>query len=199
MSDVFVRSWRILAVHGAIAVVFGVLAFIWPGLTLLVLVSLFAAYALLSGAVYLVGAFRHRRDSSDWWLLLLIGLAGLGAGVIAIVHPGLTALVLVLLMGANALVTGVLQIVAALRLRLVMRNEWLLVLSGIVSILFGILVFLFPAAGALALVWLISFHAVFTGAILLSLAFRLRKLSAPGTSRSERRVTPDRRVTPAHS
>ncbi|MGE5491546.1 MAG: HdeD family acid-resistance protein [Actinomycetota bacterium] len=199
MNDLFARSWWILGAHGAIAVAFGVLAILWPGITLLALVALFAAYALVSGVVYVTGALRYRQADNDWWLLLLIGLIGIGASVIAVLHPDLTALVLVLLMGANALVVGMLEIVSAIRLRRLIRNEWLMILSGAVSILFGILVFLFPAAGALAMIWLISLYAVLTGALLLGLAFRLRKLVQPGAGRDERRITPDRRISPAHS
>lgn len=118
-----------------------------------------------------------------WWLILLLGLVSIGAGVIAILHPGITALFLVLVMGANALITGVLEIVAAIRLRKEIRGEWLLILTGIVSIAIGALVFLFPGAGALALVWLISFYAAFTGALLLALAFRARSWAKASAGR----------------
>lgn len=117
---------------------------------------------------------RHRHSDEKWWLILLLGLVSLGAGVSAILLPGLTALVLVLVMGANALVTGVLDIAVAIRLRKAIRGEWLLILSGSASLVFGVLVFLFPGAGALALVWLIRVHAIVTGVLLLALAFRVR-------------------------
>jgi uncharacterized membrane protein HdeD (DUF308 family) len=143
---------------------------------------------------------QHRKTNEDWWLLLLLGLVSIGAGVIAIVQPSVTALVLVLLMAANALVTGVLDIVMAVRLRKVMRDEWMLVLSGAASIVFGIAVFLFPTAGALALVWLISLYAVVTGVLLLAVAFRVRKQAMPATARmggqQDRRILGDRRVHP---
>lgn len=200
MNEIYSRSWWILALRGAIAILFGVLALFWPGLTLLGLVALFAAYALIGGAISVVGAARNRKKDDDWWWPFLLGLVSIGAGVIAVVHPGLTVLVLVLLIGANALITGVLDIVAAIRLRRTMRNEWLLALSGVASVLFGILVFLFPQAGALAVIWLISLYALITGALLLALGFRMRSVGAR-TEGTERRVTPDRRVspTPAHS
>jgi uncharacterized membrane protein HdeD (DUF308 family) len=174
MDELLLRSWWMLALRGVIALLFGVLALVWPGLTLLWLVALFAAYALLGGAASVIGAVRHRQSDEKWWLILLLGLVSIGAGVSAILLPGLIALVLVLVMGANALVTGVLDIAVAIRLRKAIRGEWLLILSGIISIVFGVLVFLFPGAGALALVWLISVHAIFTGALLLALAFRVR-------------------------
>jgi uncharacterized membrane protein HdeD (DUF308 family) len=172
MDALLSRSWWVLALRGIAGIAFGILALVWPGLTLLVLVALFAAYALISGGATVVGAFKARKDEDRWWLWLLLGLVSLGAGVIAIVHPDLTALVLVLLMGANAIVTGVLDIAVAVRLPF---GRWFLVAAGIVSIAFGVLVFLFPAAGALALVWLISFYAIVTGILLLVLAWRVRK------------------------
>jgi uncharacterized membrane protein HdeD (DUF308 family) len=196
MNDTLMRSWWILALRGAIAIAFGVLALVWPNITLLVLVALFAAYALLSGAVSVVGAVRNRKRDDNWWVPLLLGLISIGAGIIAVIHPALTALVLVLVMGANALVTGVLDIVAAMRLRKSMKNEWLLVLAGIVSIAFGVLVFLYPEAGALALIWLISFYAVLSGILLLTVAVRVRARTRETEPGAERRVTPDRRTTP---
>jgi uncharacterized membrane protein HdeD (DUF308 family) len=198
MNEALVRSWWILALRGVIAIVFGVLAVSWPGITLMALVALFAVYALLSGAVSVIGAVRNRSRDDNWWLLLLVGLVSIGAGVVAIVHPGLTALVLVLVMGANALVTGVLDIAAAIRLRKSMRGEWLMILNGVASIVFGILVFLFPGAGALALVWLISLYALITGVLMLALSLRLRTKATPSAGEADRRVTPDRRVSPAH-
>ena len=174
MDELLLRLWWMLALRGVIALLFGVLALVWPGLTLLWLVALFAAYALLGGAASVIGAVRHRHSDEKWWLILLLGLVSIGAGVSTILYPGLTALVLVLVMGANALVTGVLDIAVAIRLRKAMRGEWLLIVTGIISIVFGVLVFLFPGAGALALAWLISVHAIVTGVLLLALAFRVR-------------------------
>jgi len=147
MHELLLQSWWMLALRGAIALLFGVLALVWPGLTLLWLVALFAAYALLGGVASVIGAVSHRQSDEEWWLILLLGLVSIGAGVIAILHPGLTALVLVLVMGANALVTGVLDIAVAIRLCKAMQGEWLLILTGIISLVFGVLVFLFPGAG----------------------------------------------------
>jgi len=187
MHELLLRSWWMLALRGVIALLFGILTFVWPGLTLLWLVALFAAYALLGGVVSVIGAVRHRQSDEKWWLILLLGLVSIAAGVIAVVYPDLTALMLVLVMGANALITGVLDIAVVIRLRKAMRGEWLLILSGIASIVFGVLVFLFPGAGALALVWLISAYAIVTGVLLLALAFRIRALAKAvglGTSRT---------------
>jgi uncharacterized membrane protein HdeD (DUF308 family) len=111
----------------------------------------------------------------------------------------LTALVLVLLIGANALITGMLDIVAAIRLRRSIRGEWLLVLNGVASVVFGVLIFLFPAAGAVAVVWLISFYALITGALLLALGLRMRAMTRARVGAEDRRITPDRRVSGIHA
>jgi uncharacterized membrane protein HdeD (DUF308 family) len=198
MTDSLMKSWWILALRGVFAILFGVLAFFWPGITLLTLVALFAAYALLGGVASIVGAIANRRRDDDWWMPLLIGLVGVGAAIISVIEPGLTALVFVLLVGAHALVTGVLDIAFAIRLRKIIHGEWLLILSGIASIVFGALVFLFPSAGALALIWLISLYAVLTGALMLALSLRLRA-RVTDANRTERRTTPDRRMRTAHS
>jgi uncharacterized membrane protein HdeD (DUF308 family) len=175
MAVTLSRNWWTFALRGVVAIVFGVLALAWPAITLLALVALFAAFALINGAASAAGALQNRSGDEHWWLGLLLGLASLGAGVIAIVSPGLTALVLVLLMGANAIVTGVLDIALAIRLRRAIRGEWVLFLAGLVSIVFGVLVFLYPGAGALALVWLISVYAIASGVLLLAAALRLRR------------------------
>jgi uncharacterized membrane protein HdeD (DUF308 family) len=161
-----------LMLRGAIAIAFGVLAVLWPGLTLLVLVGLFAAYALLGGVVSIAAALRMRPAERKWWLPLLLGLISVAAGIYAMLAPSVTALVLVLLMAANAILTGVLDIAMAVRLRRRLRGHWLLLLGGVVSILFGVLVVAAPGAGALALVWLISFYAILNGVLLFGLGLR---------------------------
>jgi uncharacterized membrane protein HdeD (DUF308 family) len=164
-------AWMLM-LRGAIGIAFGVLAVLWPGLTLLVLVGLFAAYALLGGIVSIATAFRIQPSEGKWWLPLLLGVISVAAGIYAVFAPSVTALVLVLLMATNAILTGVLDIAMAVRLRRVLRGHWLLLLGGAVSILFGVLVIAAPGAGALALVWLISFYAILTGALLFGLGLR---------------------------
>lgn len=176
-------SARMLLLRGIVAILFGILAAAWPGLTLIWLVALFAVYAIVLGVVSVAGAIRVRRSDSSWWLPLLIGIVSIVAGVYAIAYPGVTTLVLVLVMGVNALLTGALDIALAIRLRRVLRGQWLMVASGIVSILFGILVIAAPGAGALALVWLISLHAIVTGALLLALGLRTRRALQTGEAR----------------
>jgi uncharacterized membrane protein HdeD (DUF308 family) len=175
MDELLRDSWWMLALQGVLALTFGILAILWPGATLLVLVAFFAAWMFLGGGSSVYAAIKHRNTDKGWWLVLLLGLVSVAAGVIAVLNPDITILVLVLVMGANALVTGILEIVMAIRLRKSIQREWLLAFAGAVSVIFGILVFLFPAAGALAMVWLVSFYAVFTGVLLVTLAFRARK------------------------
>jgi len=144
-----------------------------------VLVAFFAAYAFVVAAVYIAAAVKNRNIDKGWWLVLLLGLVALAAGALTVFYPLVTAVVLVLLMGANAFVSGILDLAIAIRLRRELRNKGLLVFSGIVSIIFGLLVMLYPGAGALALVWLVSFHAIVTAMLLLSIAFALRRDNKP--------------------
>jgi uncharacterized membrane protein HdeD (DUF308 family) len=200
MNNFYLRSWWVPALRGIFGILFGVLALMWPGLTLLTLVALFGAYALLGGIASVIGAIGHRRVDEDWWLPLLLGLVSIGAAIVAVVNPVLTTLVLVMVIAANALVTGVLDIVAAVRLRRELHGEWLLALSGIASVVFGALVFMYPLAGAIALVWMVSVYAIVTGVLLVALAVRLRAhVTRPRAGPSvERRVQPDRRMAAAH-
>lgn len=197
MESFFVRSWWVPALRGLAGILFGVLALAWPRLTLVSLIILFAAYALVAGVASVAGALRHRRTEDEWWVAMLLGLVSIGAGTVAVINPTLTALVLVLVMGANALVSGVLDIFAAIQLRRMVEGEWLLVLSGLASMAFGAIVFVHPGAGALALVWLVSVYAIVSGALLLGLALRMRAHGAARRPSEERRILPDRRIAPA--
>lgn len=198
MNDMLCRSWWMPAMRGVIAIAFGTIALFWPGLTLLGLVSLFAAYALLGGGISMAAAVRYRKTHDDWWMPLLLGAAAIGAAVIALIHPALSIMVLVMLIGANALVSGVLDVAMAIRLRKTLQHEWLLALNGAAAIVFGVLAFLFPGAGALAIVWMISIYALATGVLLLALAVRLRASASTRKVQTERRVLPDRRMAHAH-
>jgi uncharacterized membrane protein HdeD (DUF308 family) len=171
------RTWWMLAVRGVAAVIFGLLALIWPQITLLALVLVFGAYALVDGAFSLVAAARGRElaGGSRGWLLLE-GLLGVAAGIVAIVWPDITALALLWVIAAWAVVTGVLEIVAAIRLRRVLDNEWLLIVAGALSVVFGLILIIWPGSGAIGLVWLIGIYAIAFGIVLLGLALRLRGL-----------------------
>lgn len=159
-----------LAVRGIAAILFGVLAWAWPSITLLALVVLFGAYALVDGVFAFIGSLVHRKVLKDWWLVLLVAVASVLAGLMTFFRPGITALVLLFFIAARALVVGGLEIAAAIEYRHEIRHEWLLALSGIVSVLFGILVMVYPLEGALTVIWLIGAYAVVVGALQLAFA-----------------------------
>ena len=152
------------------------MAFAWPGITLGALVLLYGAYAFADGVLAITAALVGRTVGVPWWALLIAGLAGIGVGIITLLWPGITALVLLYLIAFWAVVTGVFEIVAAIRLRKEIRGEWLLALSGVLSVLFGVALIVSPGAGALAVVWLIGAYAIVFGALMIALALRLRSL-----------------------
>ena len=172
--DTFRLNWWLLALRGLIAVVFGVLAFMWPGATLITLVWLFGVFAMVNGILSLVLAAKTPKGYPRVGSLILGGLLGILAGFLAFVMPGITALGLLILIAAWAIVTGVMELVAAVRLRKIITNEWLLILAAIASVAFGVILLLQPAAGALALIWLIGAWALVFGILLMILAFRMR-------------------------
>ena len=181
MLIVLARSWQSLALRGLAAVLFGLLTLVWPDVTLLVLVTLFGAYALVDGVAALVAAFRGPPEArAHRGTLVLEGLLSVAAGIVAFVWPDITALALLYLIAAWAVVTGILEIVAAVALRRELENEWFLGLMGAASVLFGVLLFARPGAGALTVTWLIGAYAVAFGALLLALAWRLRRETQPG-------------------
>jgi uncharacterized membrane protein HdeD (DUF308 family) len=173
---VLVGNWWTFILRGIIAILFGLLVFIRPGMALLTLVFLFGFYAIADGVFNLIAAFRRTSvDQQPWWALLLEGIVSIIAGMVALFIPGLTALVLLYIIAAWAVVTGALEIAAAIRLRRQINHEWLLALAGVLSIAFGVLIALFPGAGALAvLVWIGAYSIVF-GIMLIALGMRLRK------------------------
>ena len=165
-------GWWTLAVRGVAAIVFGVLTFLSPLTSMLALILLFGAYAIVDGVVNLWSAVRGRGRAWGW--LVFEGLVSVGAGVVAFAWPGLTALALVTLIAAWSIITGVAEIAAAIRLRKAIRNEWLFALSGGLSILFGAVLFVFPLAGSVVLTIWIGAYAVVFGGVLIALAFKLR-------------------------
>lgn len=170
------RRWWVFLVRGLLAILFGIFAFLMPGVTLLSLVFIFGVYALIDGIASIVLGLAGRTESRSWWAMMLVGIIGIGAGIAAFVWPGITAIVLLSIIAAWSVVRGIFEVIAAIKLREVIEGEWFLGLAGLMSILFGVLLVLWPQAGAVAVVWIIGFYALLFGVIHLALAFRLRRL-----------------------
>jgi uncharacterized membrane protein HdeD (DUF308 family) len=169
-------NWWTFVLRGVFALLFGVIAFVYPGLTILSLTYVFGFYALLDGIFALVAAWNNR-SSDRWWVLLLEGLLSLAAGVIAFVSPGITALALLAVIAVWAILTGILEIVAAIQLRREIENEWWLGLAGLASVVFGVLLMVWPGSGLVTISWLIGFYAIVFGISMLILGFRLQGLN----------------------
>jgi uncharacterized membrane protein HdeD (DUF308 family) len=163
------RRWWMLLIRGICAVAFGLLAFAWPDLTLIILTALFAGYALVDGIFALVAGIHAR-----WWSLSLLGLLGIFAGLCAFFYPGLTALTLLFIIAAWSIARGIMEIAVAIQLRKVIQNEWALIFAGALSVAFGCLLFARPGAGALAVIWLIGGYALVIGVLLITVAFRVK-------------------------
>jgi uncharacterized membrane protein HdeD (DUF308 family) len=174
MVPLLATSWWSLLIRGLLAIIVGLIAFVFPGITLGALVILFGAYALLDGILGIVGAVRATRAHERWGWLLFEGIAGIVAATITILWPAITALALVYVIGAWALVTGALEIAAAIQLRRYIPGEWLLIVSGFASIVFGIFVMTVPLAGALAIALCVGVYTMFFGVLMVGLGIRLR-------------------------
>ncbi len=179
----FAGYWWLFAVRGVIAIIFGIIALAWPKITLFALVALFGAYVIVDGFFSLVHAFRG--EGGVRWSLLVWGLLSIAAGVVVLVWPGITAVVLIYLIGFWAIFTGFVEVMAAVVFRRELTNEWALALGGVLSVAVGVFMVLAPGSGALALVWLIGAYAIVFGIILVMAGLTLRRLSpevAPSTT-----------------
>jgi uncharacterized membrane protein HdeD (DUF308 family) len=174
MRLILAANWWSLVIRGLAGILMGVITFAWPGITLAALVLLFGAYSLIDGVFSVVGAVKAARAHERWGTLVLSGVMGIAAAVITVVRPALTALALIYLIAAWAVVTGILEIVAAVKLRRYIDKEWLLALAGICSVVFGALVMITPLAGALVIALWIGAYALVSGVILVALGFKLR-------------------------
>ena len=168
------RYWWVLALRGLAAVLFGLIALIVPGIALLALVYIFAAYALIDGITAVFVSFQERGSTSHWVALLVEGIVSIIIGVIAFVWPGITALVLLYLVAIWAIITGVMEISAAFMRRLPVTQEWALGLAGVLSIIFGIILFIRPGAGLLTILWLVGIYAIVFGVLMIVRSFQLR-------------------------
>jgi uncharacterized membrane protein HdeD (DUF308 family) len=175
LADIFSHNWWALLLRGLVAITFGALALLMPMVSVRFLVLLFGSFVLVDGMLGIWLAIAGRKQYSDWIALFMWGLAGLGVGIMTFAKPGITTMVLLWFMAIWAITTGVLEIVVAIRLRKEIKGEWLLILGGLLSVAFGVLLMTQPGAGALAMIWLIGAYAVVFGLLLLILAFKMRR------------------------
>lgn len=176
--ETLVRNWWAVALRGIVAVLFGLLLLVWPVKGLMVLIVLYGAYALADGVFAIVSAIRAAKEHRSWGVFVLEGVLGIAAGLVTFFYPGLTAFVLTYIIAFWAVATGILELIAAVRLRHSISNEWLLGLAGVLSIALGIFIFMRPAAGALGIVGVLGIYALLFGFSLIGLGFRLKSLEA---------------------
>ena len=170
------RHWWVPVIRGIAAIVFGVIAFVYPGLTIATLVLFFGAWVLIDGIFRIVGAIGHRASDPDWGWQLVIGILGIVVGLLTFHAPQITALALVIYIAAWALMIGASEIAIAVKMRREIKGEWFLILMGLASIAFAVLLLWNPIAGAAAVIWLIAWYAVVIGILAIFFGFRLRSL-----------------------
>jgi uncharacterized membrane protein HdeD (DUF308 family) len=174
LAAILHRGWWLLLLRGIVAIAFGVLTWVQPGISAAALVLLFGAYAFADGVLSTWTAVAGRAEHEYWWLVLLRGLLGIGVGILAFVEPGVVVLAVLFYIAIWAIATGVLEIATAIRLRREIEGEWLMILSGLLSVVFGVVLVARPVGGALALLWLIAVFAIAFGVVLVILAFKAR-------------------------
>jgi uncharacterized membrane protein HdeD (DUF308 family) len=182
MLHVLARNWWAVLLRGIAAIIFGLLALLWPGLAGIALVLLFGAYAFVDGVFALIAAVRAAESHERWIAFAVEGIIGLVIAAITFFNPSITAIALYILIAIWAVLTGIFELVAAAQLRKMVPNEWLLIIGGLASIAFGILMFVFPLVGVLAVIWLIGAYAVFFGIVLIGFSLRLRTHAHPRTA-----------------
>ena len=177
MIEALKRHWWVPVIRGIAAIIFGVIAFVYPGLTIATLVLFFGAWVLIDGLFRVVGAIGHRASDPDWGWHIVIGIVGIIVGLLTFHAPQITALALIIYIAAWALMIGATEIAFAIKLRREIKGEWFLILMGLASIVFAILLLWNPIAGAAAVIWLIAWYAVVLGILAIFFGFRLRSLS----------------------
>jgi uncharacterized membrane protein HdeD (DUF308 family) len=180
LVSVVTGRWWSFVLRGVAAILFGVLALAMPGPSLLALVLVWGAYAVVDGVLTLMLAVRRGRVGERWGWFLVEGIVSIAAGVLTFAWPAITGLVLLLVISIRAVVAGVAEVVAAIRLRKVIAHEWLLGASGVLSVAFGLILLVYPAAGALAVVWMIGSYAILFGVLLTGLGLRLQRWHRTG-------------------
>jgi uncharacterized membrane protein HdeD (DUF308 family) len=181
MLHALAKNWWLILLRGICAIIFGVLTFVWPGVTLLTLVLLYGAFALVDGVLAIIAAITGGAPAPRWWLAI-VGLLGIAAGVVTFAWPLVTGLVLLLIIAFWAIAIGIMQIIGAIRLRKEIEGEWLLIAGGVLSVLFGLVMVARPATGALALILVIGVYAILYGIIMVTFALRLRHHNYPVTA-----------------
>ena len=181
-AQVALRNWWMLALRGVFAILFGLVALLLPGIALLAFIYVFAAYAIIDGIVAVIVSIRERGSLSRWGWVLAEGILSVVAGIFAAVYPGLTALVLLYVVAAWAVLTGITEIVAAFMMREHVAREWILGLAGLLSIVFGIILFIRPGAGLLTILWLVGVYAIIFGILFIVRAFQLRSWASSMTT-----------------
>jgi uncharacterized membrane protein HdeD (DUF308 family) len=177
MLRTLTQNWWLVVLRGVLSILFGIAAFVWPGPTLAALVILFGAYALVDGIFALAAGIAGSGASGGLrWYLVLGGLAGIIVGLVTFFYPNITALSLLYFIAAWAIVTGVFEVIAAIQLRQEISNEWMLIFSGLLSVIFGVLIVVYPQSGALSILWLIGIYAVIYGIAIVALGFRVKSL-----------------------
>lgn len=174
LSAAAAKHWWLFILRGIITIIFGITAWAWPGLTLATLIWLVGFWLVFDGIVSIIGVAVTRADVERPWVHLLIGLAGIIAGMFVMAYPGFTTVWLIVTIGFFAIFTGVMEIIEAIRLRKVIENEWSMALLGALNIVFGIIMVSFPGAGALSLIWVIGIYAILIGAAEIVFGFKLR-------------------------
>jgi uncharacterized membrane protein HdeD (DUF308 family) len=172
------KNWWLVVLRGVAAIIFGILAFAWPGITLLTLVLFWGAFALVDGVLAIISAVKGGNPMPRWWLAI-VGIAGIAAGALTFLMPGLTALVLVTFVAVWAIILGVMEVYGAIKLRKEIEGEWFLILNGALSVVFGILILWRPGIGAVALVYIIGAYAIILGVIYLMFGLKLKKHAPP--------------------
>jgi uncharacterized membrane protein HdeD (DUF308 family) len=177
LADILAKNWWIILLRGVIAVVFGLMVWLLPEISLLTLVLLFGAFAFSDGLMSVYTAWSGRNSHADWWALFLGGSVGICMGVVSFFVPNITALALLFYVAIWAFSSGLLHIVAAIKLHHELQGEWFYILGGLASIVFAVLLVIQPSEGILALLWLLGFYAVTFGGLMIVVAFRMRRIA----------------------
>lgn len=174
MFTLFSENWCLYILRGILALCFGLIVLIWPGLTLEILIMLFGIYALLQGVVAFAVVFKYGKENFSW-LILLEGIAGIAVGFFAFIWPALTAFILLVFIALWAIITGLLEIVAAIQLSKARTGEWILGLAGVISVFFGAVLLLNPSIIILAMVWMVALYAIIFGLLMMYIGIKFRK------------------------